>query len=249
MQQSYNDFIEKFKPKLTTDDCYTPEAIYQTVADWVAAEYRLDKSNFVRPFWPGEDYKKTDYKESDIVVDNPPFSILAEIRRYYCDHNIKYFLFAPALTIFNRIDDCAVCASCEIVYQNGAKVNTSFVTNLDTENRIRSAPTLYEAVKETAKRNSQTRKLPRYSYPPQCSDCNRCELHDGARSELCSKEKRGFFHPRPGRSEAEEKKHIRSGLFNLSEMRRRTDACWRAGPERHRPDRVEIIRKGVKNHK
>ena len=35
--ENYAAFTEKFKPKLTTDDCYTPEPVYEAVADWVAA--------------------------------------------------------------------------------------------------------------------------------------------------------------------------------------------------------------------
>ena len=49
----YQAFVDKFKPKLTTDDCYTPPKVYEAVADWVAKEYHLDRSTFVRPFKPG----------------------------------------------------------------------------------------------------------------------------------------------------------------------------------------------------
>lgn len=31
----YDAFVEKFKPKKTTDDCYTPDAVYDTVLKWV----------------------------------------------------------------------------------------------------------------------------------------------------------------------------------------------------------------------
>ena len=37
----YAAFVEKFKPKKTTDDCYTPENIYNAVRDWVLAEYNI----------------------------------------------------------------------------------------------------------------------------------------------------------------------------------------------------------------
>ena len=76
--EDYEGFVEKFKPKKTTDDCYTPETVYTAVANWCAKEYSLDKSNFVRPFYPGGDYKLFDYS-GKIVVDNPPFSILSQI--------------------------------------------------------------------------------------------------------------------------------------------------------------------------
>lgn len=41
--EDYEGFIEKFKPKKTTDDCYTPPLVYEAIADWVANEYKLDK--------------------------------------------------------------------------------------------------------------------------------------------------------------------------------------------------------------
>lgn len=40
--ESYEEFVDKFKPKLTTDDCYTPPAVYEAVADWAASEYGAD---------------------------------------------------------------------------------------------------------------------------------------------------------------------------------------------------------------
>ena len=73
--QNYEAFVEKFKPKLTTDDCYTPAIVYDAVANWVQNEYDLDKYEFCRPFYPGGDYENYNYKNK-IVVDNPPFSIL-----------------------------------------------------------------------------------------------------------------------------------------------------------------------------
>ena len=73
----YDGFVEKFKPKKTTDDCYTPEPVYNAVRDWVVEEYGLDASKFVRPFYPNGDYENYDYPDDCVVVDNPPFSILA----------------------------------------------------------------------------------------------------------------------------------------------------------------------------
>ena len=29
--QPYDEFVDKFKPKLTTDDCYTPPLVYEAV--------------------------------------------------------------------------------------------------------------------------------------------------------------------------------------------------------------------------
>ena len=35
---TYEEFVDKFKPKKTTDDCYTPDAIYEVVKDWAIKE-------------------------------------------------------------------------------------------------------------------------------------------------------------------------------------------------------------------
>lgn len=53
VDHEYAAFIEKFKPKKTTDDCYTPPNIYEAVLSWVIKEYGIDRESVVRPFWPG----------------------------------------------------------------------------------------------------------------------------------------------------------------------------------------------------
>lgn len=96
--KTYEEFIEKFKPKLTTDDCATPERVYDAVLGWVVKEYGIDPKRVLRPFWPGMDYQQQEYPEGCVVVDNPPFSILSKICEWYLNRNIKFFLFAPSLT-------------------------------------------------------------------------------------------------------------------------------------------------------
>lgn len=54
----YSAFLDKFEPKLTTDDCYTPANVYNVISEYVASCYGLDCQNFVRPFYPGGDYVK-----------------------------------------------------------------------------------------------------------------------------------------------------------------------------------------------
>ena len=58
--KSYEEFVEKFKPKLTTDDCYTPPAIYEVIRDWACNEFKIDPAVIVRPFYPGGDYEHYD---------------------------------------------------------------------------------------------------------------------------------------------------------------------------------------------
>ena len=165
----YDAFVDKFKPKLTTDDCYTPELVYEAVAEWVASRYGVDRASFLRPFWPGADYERTDYPPGAIVVDNPPFSILSSIIRFYTDAGVRFFLFAPALTLFTA-SECRPCylpVGVTITYANGAEVGTSFVTNLD-DALIRTEPTLYRTVDDANKRNLSKRKgppLPKYAFP------------------------------------------------------------------------------------
>ena len=168
--EEYNEFLKKFEQKKTTDDCYTPEVVYEAVADWVSKEYGEDRKNFVRPFYPGGDYQKYKYKPESVVVDNPPFSILAEILNWYKENGIRFFLFAPTLTLFSSSSSSSSAIPCGVgvTYENGAEVSTSFLTNLETGDiRVRTAPALYKAVSEANAewRKELKRELPKYSYP------------------------------------------------------------------------------------
>ena len=121
----------------------------------------------VRPFWPGGDFERFDYPDGCCVVDNPPFSIITKITRFYLDRNIRFFLFAPTLTLFGGVDvdACYIPVGVTVTYENGAKVNTSFMTNLDTC-RVRTAPALYRAVvADETRQKALHKQLPKYSYP------------------------------------------------------------------------------------
>ena len=168
--EEYAEFLQKFEPKRTTDDCYTPAAIYDAIADWVARAFDVNREKFLRPFYPGGDYQKEKYKPGDVVVDNPPFSILAEIVRFYEERGIGFFLFAPTMTLFSSLHSSvtALPMYAPITYENGAVVNTSFLTNLgDNTLRVWSAPELYQIIKEVNDRlqAERTKELPKYSYP------------------------------------------------------------------------------------
>lgn len=167
--EDYESFTEKFIPKLTTDDCYTPQIIMDAVEGWVAARYGLDAVNFCRPFYPGGDYESEDYS-GKVVVDNPPFSILSKIIKFYVENNIRFFLFAPTLSGLVRYSDVctALVVGADITYDNGANICTSFVTNLEPEGiRMRTPPSLYRAVKRANDENRREAKkqMPKYSYP------------------------------------------------------------------------------------
>ena len=81
----YDGFVEKFKPKKTTDDCYTPPAVYDAVLQYVRETYHIaDDVPIVCPFCPGGDYENYDYPDGCVVVDNPPFSIFAKSQSSPC---------------------------------------------------------------------------------------------------------------------------------------------------------------------
>ena len=129
--EDYEGFVEKFKPKKTTDDCYTPPEIYDVVADYVSERFGVDRADMVRPFWPGGDFEGFEYPEGCCVVDNPPFSILQKIKRFYIGRGIRFFIFAPSLTAFSGSLTCDlthIICDANITYENSAVVRTAFVT-------------------------------------------------------------------------------------------------------------------------
>ena len=167
--EEYKQFVDKFKPKKTTDDCYTPQYIYEAVKDWVVNEYGLQGCEIVRPFYPGGDYENYTYPENGVVIDNPPFSILSRILDFYISKKINFFLFAPALTVFGAIGirrANAIVTNTSIIYENGANVNTAFVTNMG-EYKIHVCPELYETINTAQKENlsKDKVKLQKYEYP------------------------------------------------------------------------------------
>ena len=180
--EEYKAFVEKFKRKKTTDDCYTPPNVYAAIAGWVAREYQLRAADFVRPFYPGGDYRRFYYPDGCVVVDNPPFSLLAEIVAWYTRQGLRFFLFAPTLTLFSSSSSCAALpCGVQITYDNGAQVNTSFLTNLEPDDiQVRTVPELYRLVKaaDDENRTAATVELPKYVYPD-------CVLTAAAAYRLC----------------------------------------------------------------
>ena len=134
----------------------------------MAKEWNLDREKFVRPFYPGGDYQKERYTEGAVVVDNPPFSILSEIIKWYCAKGIRFFLFAPTLSLFTAVDQDVeyMPVGTQILYENGATVNTSFINNIG-EHRIHISPELYQAVDEANDENIRKahKDMPKYDYP------------------------------------------------------------------------------------
>ena len=80
--------------------------------------------------------------------ENPPFSILSAIVRFFCQNGIQFFIFAPSLTLFSA-HDCDVTyivANAPVTYENGAVVSTGFITNLIPDLRIWCNPDLREQI-------------------------------------------------------------------------------------------------------
>lgn len=164
--ETYEEFVKKFERKdlpKTTDDCYTPAELWSVVLEYVSEHYGITPDQIIRPFYPGGDYTAEDYS-SGVVVDNPPFSIIKQILTHYLRNGVPFFLFCPALTppIYNDIPlnsykIIEACVSAE--YSNGAKVKTSFVTNLE-DGGIRTDRELRDKIEQLYKKPSRTKNLP-----------------------------------------------------------------------------------------
>lgn len=164
--EDYEGFVEKFKPKKTTDDCYTPEYIYDAVRDWVAEKVDLSDKIISRPFYPGGDFENETYTPNTVVIDNPPFSIMARIIRFYLAHDVKFFLFANGLTLFSGgrglYKDLTYCViNYSLTYENGANVNTGFITNILPKKGILLCGELEKRLREAQQGNKGGEPLPK----------------------------------------------------------------------------------------
>lgn len=156
----YEGFVSKFDAPKTTDDCFTPEPVYRAVVEFVRTLVPLDGRPIVRPFFPGGDYENHEYPENCIVIDNPPFSILSKILRFYSLRGVPFFLFGPSLTLLTA-PDCDltyIIADTDIIYANGAKVRTGFITNVIPDVRIWCCPTLKESIEKAQAVPNKTKK-------------------------------------------------------------------------------------------
>lgn len=182
--EDYEGFVQKFQTKKTTDDCYTPPAIYEAVLSFVREDIGIPSHlEVARPFYPGGDYESYDYT-GKVVIDNPPFSILAKIVKFYQERKIPFFLFAPRLTCLSGVSAqmenyTAVFlaeSNSTLTYENGAKVSTAFVTNMLGDLKVWVSESLAKKIK--AANTSKWKYLPKYSYPD--------EVFKAADSGLCA---------------------------------------------------------------
>jgi len=160
----FEGFTEKFEKKLTTDDCYTPEAVYNVVLNYVNNIFDLKDYEIVRPFYPNGDYTKIEYNDKMVVIDNPPFSMISKICRFYIENNVKFFLFAPHLTLLGSdLNITAVVVGANVIYENRANVKTSFLSNLFQDLRVVAVPELFKELEAINVANKVN--LPKYQYP------------------------------------------------------------------------------------
>src|SRR5688572_29123846 len=69
----YDQFLDKFEQKKTTDDCYTLKEVYQVIINYISERVDLTNMEIIRPFFPGGDFEAVDYSHNSVVIDNPPF--------------------------------------------------------------------------------------------------------------------------------------------------------------------------------
>ena len=166
MFHDYESFVAKFseKPK-TTDDCYTPQDVFEAVVKYVGTIVDLTDKLILRPFFPGGDYEYSDYPETGVVIDNPPFSIFTKCCAFYSSRKIPFFLFGPGMTITECCKYCTVViVDNQITFENGAKVRCNFASNLYGNTMITTAPLLRDII-AACPSQSQKVNLPKYRYP------------------------------------------------------------------------------------
>ena len=154
----------------TTDECYTPPAVYDTVLDYAVERYNLQDKHIVRPFIPGGDYQKYVYDKNDVVIDNPPFSITTKIAKWYIDRNIPFLLFINGLygvSLSRGLHGNAtvIVTNAPVSFYNKGsekRIRLGFVTNLEPKNIIlRADATLTNRLNGLVKKKS----FKRFQYP------------------------------------------------------------------------------------
>lgn len=153
--ETYEEFISKFqesnKPR-TTDDVMTPWPVYCAVRDWVIKKFSIpDDWEIIRPFYPGGNFEAVDYSGGKkVVIDNPPFSKLSKILRFYEEREIPFFLFSDGKTTFHRLytnPNHSVILGAKIIYDKHVEVFSAFETNLLKPYTVCSDASLFEVVK------------------------------------------------------------------------------------------------------
>ena len=236
--QNYDAFVDKFKPRHTSDDTHTPPNVYEAVLSWCERRYGIDRAKVLRPFFPGGDYKAAEYPEGCVVIDNPPFSILSQIVRFYLAEGVPFFLFAPSLTCISHARHpgvAAIFSDSDITFDNGAVVRCAFLTSLEASDVLAvSAPDFGDAIEvcETANRNVGKNKVTPLALPN--------ELITGARMQYLAS------HHTPHTVRRSEAVFVRKldnypvGIYGGGFLLSESAAAERAAAERAAAHKVEL---------
>lgn len=166
--EEYEAWLSSFDTPHTTDECHTPEPLYKAVLNYFIKKYNLQDKSIIRPFYPGGDFENYPYKEGDVVIDNPPFSLTAKIIRFYTSNNIPFITFLPAQTCLHYAPLCTLIIPREqMTFSNGATIAVAFATNLTPDIVLESDPELEEILKQVERERRQTKTRPSYIYPPE----------------------------------------------------------------------------------
>lgn len=186
----YEGFIAKFRDykEKTSDDCFTPQPIYEAVLKYVGTITDLSDKIILRPFFPGGDYEHAEYPANGVVVDNPPFSQFTKICRFYSERGIPFFLFGPGLTILSICDFCtAVIISPSLTFHNSAQIRINFATNLLGDEVVRTAPELDDLLRRAMRIVRPTKSLPKYRYPDEVVSVSKLEKYCSMRQHVVLK--------------------------------------------------------------
>lgn len=163
MTDAYENFIKKFdKKRVNSDDCFTPGPVFRVVESFACSRFNLFWRPVVRPFYPGGDFETFEYPRGCVVIDNPPFSILKKIIKFYLKNGIDFFLFCDAKCALHRLlpGVTVVFPAARIKYDNGAEVSTAFITNLCPETALISCPSFSEALTRVSGKKKSFEKKP-----------------------------------------------------------------------------------------
>lgn len=173
--------VKGVRRRQKNDEYFTLPEVYSLISDYVRDRYfpkgGFDGLQIVRPFYPGGDYEHAEYPENCLVLDNPPFSIITPIVKFYQSRGIRFFLFCSGIGITNVAKNCQgvtrIAMKEHLLYQNGYTINTGFCTNLpDPEIGmpfLRTDPKLRMALRRaTATRTLKIREYPKRPFPTHC---------------------------------------------------------------------------------
>ena len=141
--------------------------MYEAVVRYVGTVIDLTDKVILRPFFPGGDYENAEYPENGVVIDNPPFSLFTKICAFYSARQIPFFIFGNGLTIGRCYKFCtAVVVDSLIVFENGAKVQCNFASNLYGDAIAVTAPLLSQMIAACPSQDTKV-NLPSFQYPQQ----------------------------------------------------------------------------------